>query len=192
MRAKVRVVSGVDRAARRGHRQASRSVVYEPRAAASSGSRLTLLLLHQGVVPSVNLVERDRLPTITGTTMQLAWSRRLDAWGRPSVPGIAIAGDGAGIAGAEAPRTRGRIAALGAAHRLGSIDARNATTRDAAAPRATLASLRARRAFPRYALSAGEGIPCARGRHHRLPLRGGHRRADPRRRWRSAPPVPTR
>jgi bacterioferritin-associated ferredoxin len=60
--------------------------------------------------------------------------------------GISVAGDGAGIAGAEAAAERGRIAALGAAYRLGRLDAAR-RDRAAAAPRATLARFERGRAF---------------------------------------------
>src|SRR5262249_32632862 len=50
-------------------------------------------------------------------------------WGDSSIPGIGIAGDGAGIAGAEAAESAGRIAALAALHALGAIDAPARDTR---------------------------------------------------------------
>ena len=79
------------------------------------------LLLHQGVVPNVNLANaigcRHRWDEA-----QLCFVPDVDEWGMSTVPGIAIAGDGAGIAGALAAEHRGRIAALDAAHRLGKLD----------------------------------------------------------------------
>jgi bacterioferritin-associated ferredoxin len=53
------------------------------------------------------------------------------------MPGLTVVGDGAGIAGAEAAAERGRIAALGAAQRLGRIETA-LRDRDAATARATL------------------------------------------------------
>jgi thioredoxin reductase/bacterioferritin-associated ferredoxin len=80
------------------------------------------LMLHQGVVPNVNLsraagIEHDWNPAMD------CWQPRVDAWGATSVPGIGIAGDGAGIAGARAAEYRGLLAALNAACVLGHIDA---------------------------------------------------------------------
>ena len=49
---------------------------------------------------------------------QLCWTPVVDADGNTSVPGIAIAGDGAGIGGALAAVERGQIAALAAAAAL--------------------------------------------------------------------------
>lgn len=107
VRAKVRVVSGVTALAAEGTGKVER-VTYEAR-----GRRETVpvdtLLLHQGVVPNVNLamaagVKHEWDP------VQLCWSPVLDGDLASSVPGIAIAGDGAGIGGAAAAVVRGRIA----------------------------------------------------------------------------------
>jgi NADPH-dependent 2,4-dienoyl-CoA reductase/sulfur reductase-like enzyme len=81
-----------------------------------------LLLLHQGVVPNINL------SNATGCAHdwddgQLAWTPRVNEWFLSTVPGVSIAGDGAGIAGAESAPLRGRLAALAASERLGLIAA---------------------------------------------------------------------
>ena len=81
-----------------------------------------LLLLHQGVAPNINL------SNATGCVHdwddgQLAWIPRVDEWFLSTVPGMSIAGDGAGIGGAESAPLRGRIAAIAAATRLGLIGA---------------------------------------------------------------------
>ncbi len=52
---------------------------------------------------------------------QICWRPRTDDWGETSLPGIAVAGDGAGIFGAQAAEHAGRIAALGALVRLGRL-----------------------------------------------------------------------
>lgn len=79
-----------------------------------------ILLLHQGVVPNVNLAmaagarhEWDEV--------QLCWTPVLDADGQSSISGIYIAGDGAGIGGALAALERGRISALAALKALGRV-----------------------------------------------------------------------
>jgi len=76
-----------------------------------------LLLLHQGVVPNVNLamaagVEHRWNPR------QLCFEPVLDQDFVSSVAGIAVAGDGAGIAGGTAAAERGRIAAIAAVRAL--------------------------------------------------------------------------
>lgn len=79
----------------------------------ADGRRLPadLLLLHQGVVPNVNLA--------MAAGAEHRWSERqlcfvpvLDDDFQSSVPGIFVAGDGAGIAGGTAAAERGRIAAI--------------------------------------------------------------------------------
>jgi NADPH-dependent 2,4-dienoyl-CoA reductase/sulfur reductase-like enzyme len=76
-----------------------------------------MLLLHQGVVPNVNLA--------IAAGIRHAWNERqlcfqpvLDQDFGSSVPGIAVAGDGASIAGGTAAAERGRIAAIAAVRAL--------------------------------------------------------------------------
>ena len=83
--------------------------------------RADMLLLHQGVVPNVNLALALGCQHTWNET-QLCFTPALDAWGQSSVATAAIAGDGAGIAGAVAAEERGRLAALGAAFQLGHLD----------------------------------------------------------------------
>jgi NADPH-dependent 2,4-dienoyl-CoA reductase/sulfur reductase-like enzyme len=104
-----------------------------------------LLLLHQGVVPNINLSNAAGCAQDWDET-QLCFTPRLDAWLESSVPGIASAGDGAGIAGAESAALRGTLAALGAAFRLGRLD--EAARDGSAGPvRAELARMARGRAF---------------------------------------------
>jgi len=76
-----------------------------------------LLLLHQGVVPNVNLAIAAGVAH-RWNTRQLCFVPVLDADFQSSVPGIAVAGDGAGIAGGTAAAERGRIAAIAAVRTL--------------------------------------------------------------------------
>jgi len=76
------------------------------------------LFLHQGVAPNVNLAMSVGIEH-RWSDEQLCWVPVLDAYGNSSIDGIAIAGDGAGIAGAEAAEWRGRLAAIAAARALG-------------------------------------------------------------------------
>jgi len=82
-----------------------------------------LLLLHQGVVPGINLAHA------IGCALQ--WNERqacfepvVDAWGGSTLPNLYIAGDGAGIAGTAAAAARGALAGLAVANALGKIDGR--------------------------------------------------------------------
>jgi NADPH-dependent 2,4-dienoyl-CoA reductase/sulfur reductase-like enzyme len=76
-----------------------------------------LLLLHLGVVPNVNLAIAAGV-THAWNDRQLCFEPVLDADFASSVPGIAVAGDGAGIAGGTAAAERGRIAAIAAVRAL--------------------------------------------------------------------------
>lgn len=71
----------------------------------------SLLLLHQGVVPNVQITRSLRLDH-DWDRMQRAWRPRLDAWGGAGLDGIFVAGDGGGIGGAKASAIQGRLAAL--------------------------------------------------------------------------------
>jgi NADPH-dependent 2,4-dienoyl-CoA reductase/sulfur reductase-like enzyme len=104
-----------------------------------------LLLLHDGVIPSVQLTRALGCAHMWDAA-QRCWKPIVDAWGATSVPHILVAGDGAGVSGAAAAAVSGHLAAVGVAHALGRIDT---ATRDvAAAPlRASLARHRAVRPF---------------------------------------------
>ncbi len=99
------------------------------------------LLLHQGVVPNTNLARALGLAHDYDDD-QLCWRTRVDDWGAASLPGVYVAGDGAGIAGALAAEHRGRLAALDAARQLGRL---NDAQRDQSAAAARTALQRANR-----------------------------------------------
>ncbi|MEZ5651098.1 MAG: FAD-dependent oxidoreductase [Burkholderiaceae bacterium] len=88
----------------------------------------SLVLLHEGVVPST------QLPMIAGVDhhyddLQASWHARVDAAGRTNQAAILVAGDCAGIGGAELAAARGRLAGLAAAADLGAMDAAQAHRR---------------------------------------------------------------
>ncbi|TNC06388.1 FAD-dependent oxidoreductase [Methylobacterium terricola] len=111
VRAKVKVVSGVTALDARGEGRLQ-SVTYRV-GAREETLPASLLLLHQGVVPNVNLAMAAGVAH-AWDDVQLAWLPVLGEDGATSVEGIAVAGDGAGIGGAEAAALRGRLAALAA------------------------------------------------------------------------------
>lgn len=78
------------------------------------------LLLHHGVVPNINLANAIGCEH-RWDDVQLAFVPVVDEWGASSVPGVAIAGDGAGIGGARIAEARGQLAALAIAHALGKL-----------------------------------------------------------------------
>lgn len=75
------------------------------------------LLLHQGVVPNVNLAMAAGVKH-AWNDLQCCFVPVLGDGFESSVPGIHIAGDGAGIAGAWAAEERGRLAAIAAVRAL--------------------------------------------------------------------------
>jgi len=91
----------------------------------SSGGRsqriaADVVLLHHGVIPNTQLSRLMRVEHVWDE-VQLAWRARVDEWGQTSLPGLRVAGDGAGIAGALAAEHLGTLAAIGAAHGLGRL-----------------------------------------------------------------------
>jgi len=81
------------------------------------------VLLHQGVVPSLNLTIAAGCQ-IHWDARQRCFVPRLDDRGQSSVRGLYIAGDGGGIAGASAAGFAGQLAAEGILQDLGLGDAR--------------------------------------------------------------------
>ncbi|OXH85906.1 FAD/NAD(P)-binding oxidoreductase, partial [Burkholderia multivorans] len=60
-----------------------------------------VILLHQGVVPNTQFTHALRAAH-RWDDAQLCFTPQVDAWGELDVPGIFVAGDGAGIGGAQA------------------------------------------------------------------------------------------
>jgi NADPH-dependent 2,4-dienoyl-CoA reductase/sulfur reductase-like enzyme len=121
-----------------------RSVAYR-RGGAEERIAADVLLLHQGVVPNTAITNAIGCAH-RWDEAQLCWVPVLDAWRCSTVPGVSVAGDGGGIAGAEAAVESGRIAALGAATRLGRL-APEERDRQAAPARAVLAAYEGARRF---------------------------------------------
>lgn len=76
-----------------------------------------ILLLHEGVVPNVQIT-RQLDCAHRWVEPQRYWAPETDDWGNSSVEGVLVAGDGGGIAGADAAEAAGRLVALEAAHQL--------------------------------------------------------------------------
>lgn len=164
VRRKVRVVEHVESIALEGDGKV-RSVRYT-----SGGVEQTVeadtVLLHQGVVPNVNL------PVALGCDLwwnegQACFEPIVDEWGGSSLERVFIAGDASGVAGSIAAEARGRLAGLAALNALGRIDG---VKRDEAAKteRGRLAhAMRGRpfldalyRAPPSFRLPEGDTIAC--------------------------------
>ena len=116
VKAKVRVIAGITDLSAEGD-GALAAVRYAVGGGADQRIEADTLLLHQGVVANTNLAMAAGVAH-EWDHRQHCWRPVIDRAGSTSVPGIAIAGDGAGIAGAWAAEERGRIAAITAVRTL--------------------------------------------------------------------------
>ncbi|MEO5765862.1 MAG: FAD-dependent oxidoreductase, partial [Casimicrobiaceae bacterium] len=103
------------------------------------------LLLHQGVVPSVDLAGAAGC-ALRWNDVHACFEPAVDMWGGTTVASLFVTGDGAGIAGAEAAAARGALTGLAVANALGRIDHRE-RDRAAAQLRRTLADAQRGRHF---------------------------------------------
>lgn len=99
----------------------------------------SVLLSHEGVVPSIHMT-RALECAHSWNAQQACLAPDLDAWGQTSRLGIYVAGDGAGIGGAQAACVRGELVAAGVALHAGRL-AQPAADALAAPLRARLAGL---------------------------------------------------
>lgn len=163
VRRRVRVVSRVSALKAEGSGRLEQ-VAFWRGAATSERISAEVLLVHQGVVPNANLAMSAGVAH-TWSERQLCFLPEVDAWGGTGVEGIAVAGDGAGIAGAEAAVERGRLAGYAAARALGA-DAGGLP--DAGAARRKLSRYERARAFldvlyrpsEAFRMPVGETIVC--------------------------------
>ena len=110
VRGKVKIVRNVGELRAEGDDRV-RSVAWRTAKGEAGTMPVDTLLLHQGVVPNVNLA------MVAGVEHrwddeQLCWAPLLDRFGETSLRGISIAGDGAGIGGGQAAAWRGVIIAM--------------------------------------------------------------------------------
>jgi NADPH-dependent 2,4-dienoyl-CoA reductase/sulfur reductase-like enzyme len=109
----------------------------------SVGERIPVdtLLVHQGVVPNVNLSKALGCRH-EWNDLQCCWQPVVDMWFQSSHDDVYIAGDGSGIGGARAAESQGELAALQMASKMGACSAEQ---RDQAARPIRLALQRALR-----------------------------------------------
>ena len=81
-----------------------------------------LLLVHDGVIPNTHLSMAADCRH-HWNSLQCYWAPDVQTYGETSEAGISIAGDNAGIAGADAAACRGRVVGLGVACSVGLITA---------------------------------------------------------------------
>lgn len=166
VRADVPVIFGVTRLAAHGRDGIFSAVSYTRGTGRPERLEADTLLLHQGVVPNVNLAVATGCG-LEWNEAQACWAVVADNWGRTSVEKVSVAGDGAGIEGAAAAAERGRLCGLDIAFQLGRIDA---AARDRASEeirRDLSRNLRGRRfidvAFrpdPAFRVATGKALAC--------------------------------
>ncbi|WP_207540678.1 FAD-dependent oxidoreductase [Sabulicella rubraurantiaca] len=122
VRRAVRVVPGVTELAIEPGASCAAELVFHRGMRPAERMAADHVLLHQGVTPNVNLANAAGC-ALEWSELQACFRPRSDAWGRSSIEGIAITGDGSRIAGAEIAALRGQLAGLDAACELGRMDA---------------------------------------------------------------------
>ena len=165
VRRRVRVIADVSDLRAEGDGKLQ-TIVYRVGDGAETRLPADTLLLHQGVVPNVNLAMSVGIEH-RWDEEQLCWTPVVDGFGGTAVDGIAIAGDGAGIAGAWAAEERGKLAALAAVRAL-KPDARRDLLPDEARVRLALAQVERGRLFldrlyrpaDRFRLPEGDTLVC--------------------------------
>jgi thioredoxin reductase len=106
---KVKIINGITKLSAEGEGKVKRLVW---QAGGRSGAiDADVVMLHQGVVPHVNLAMAAGVKH-EWDNVQACFRPVLDESGNTNVHGIMIAGDGAGIGGAESAAERGRLAAI--------------------------------------------------------------------------------
>lgn len=128
--AKVPIIRGIRQFRAEGERRLEH-IVYETSDGAAHRVPTSLLLVHEGLVPSIHMTKsldcvHKWLPA------QACLAPDVDIWGHTSQAGVFAAGDGVGIGGARAAQVRGELAAIGVALRMNKITSPDADR--AAAP----------------------------------------------------------
>ncbi len=164
VRRRTRVIGGITELRAEGDSRVE-AVIWRTGGGAEQRMPVRTLLLHQGVVPNVNLAMSVGIEH-RWDPVQLCWNPVLDADGGTAIEGIAIAGDGAGIAGAWAAEARGELAGLAAVRALRPDG--HAGLPDAAGVRARLDRVMRGRAFldhlykpaPQFRIPEGDTLVC--------------------------------
>jgi NADPH-dependent 2,4-dienoyl-CoA reductase/sulfur reductase-like enzyme len=126
----------------------------------------TTLLLHQGVVPQVNLAMASGVAHVWSEA-RLAFEPALAPDGETTVPGLFIAGDSAGIGGAQAAQARGLLGGLAILDRISPATRASRQTQRSRAEASLARSLRGRafldalyRPAPQFRMPADDVIIC--------------------------------
>lgn len=95
-------------------------IVYETSDGRTQRVEASLLLTHEGVVPSIHITQALDCAH-EWRYDQVCLAPKVDEWGQTSKSGIFVAGDGAGIGGAKVACIRGEISGIGIAVRAGKL-----------------------------------------------------------------------
>jgi NADPH-dependent 2,4-dienoyl-CoA reductase/sulfur reductase-like enzyme len=133
--AKVPIVKGVSQLEALGQ-EAIEAIRYRTGAGEERTAPARLLLVHEGVVPSIHMSLALGCRHFW-SDRQFCFVPQLDEYGQSSVPDLFVAGDGTAIGGVVAACLKGELAAIGAAVRLGHISTETAE-RDASVLRRKL------------------------------------------------------
>lgn len=124
------------------------------------------LLLHQGVIPNVNLSQAAGVH-LRWNTLLLCWEPVVDAWGNTNVERMGMAGDGGGIGGALAAENSGRVAAYEIAMQLGKVDRTQRDTQSETARAQLARAVRGREFFDtlyqapdQFRMPVGDTVVC--------------------------------
>ena len=142
VRRRVKVVEYVDALEILGD-DAARAIRYRS-AGQSATIEVAHVFLHQGVVPDINLASALGC-AIEWDDANAFFRPGVDAWGGTSMAGVYVAGDGAGIAGAQAAEIRGHVTALAIANAHGRLRGSDRDRLARALARAHAQSVRGRR-----------------------------------------------
>lgn len=116
-RSKTSVIKGVVEIAAHGNGRIE-SLRYRTTKGLITTVEASTLLVHEGVVPNLH-GPLSLNCAVEWRAAQDCFVPVVDSWGESSHPSVYVVGDGAGIAGAKAARSRGELAALRIAVRLG-------------------------------------------------------------------------
>ena len=135
------------------------------------------LLLHQGVVPDVNLAGAAGC-ALAWNDLQACFEPVVDDWGGNDGAGPLCRGRRRRHRGRRGRRSAGPARRAGGRQRARPHRQRRTRPRSAPAPSRKLPMRNARPRVPRRAVPSRRRVPRSRGRHARVPLRGSDRRRD--------------
>lgn len=140
-----KVIRGVDALQAMGTHRIE-ALLYRHRGREEMIRDVNLLLVHHGIIPSLNLPLSIGCP-IKWDDDDRSWRPCVNQWGATGIGNIFLAGDGTGVSGALAARAQGTISGFSALHALGKISAEERDVRTRSARRELRRTIRGRSFF---------------------------------------------